>query len=423
VLTRLLASAAVVFGILLVPARSSAYSVLAHQSTIDALWDSAIKPVLTRKFPRATAAELTQAREFAYGGSVIQDLGYYPFGSHFFSNLLHYVRSGDFVETIIRDARDLNEYAFALGALAHYAADNTGHPEAVNRAVALMFPKLRAKYGNEIPYAKSPSTHVLVEFSFDVVQAAAAAYPANIYHEHIGFEVAKPLLQRAFRDTYGLELKDVFLFDEDLAIGSYRHAISELIPELTRAAWKDKKEEIERLVPGIAEDRFLFAMSREDYEKRYGVSYKRPGLFAQVLAFFYRLLPKIGPLRPLKFETPNPAAEKLFVESLRQTRERYRASLREVAAGQLRLLNTDFDTGRLSAHGEYELADKTYAELLDRLAKRKFANVTPAVRRNILAFYDRADQRTSRKERRQLDGLRNGGGRHNDTVLHPDDPR
>ena len=399
-----------------------AYSVLTHQAAIDSAWDSNIRPLLQRRYPRASADDLLRARSYAYGGSVIQDLGYYPFGSHFFSNLLHYVRSGDFVETIVRDARDLNEYAFALGALAHYAADNTGHPEAVNRAVALMFPKLQAKYGNDIPYAKSPATHVLVEFSFDVVQAAAAAYPANVYHEHIGFEVAKPLLERAFRDTYGLELRDVFLFDVDLAIGSYRHAISELIPELTRAAWKDKKEEIEQLVPGIAEDRFLFAMSREDYEKRYGVSYKQPGLFVRFLAFLYRLLPKIGPLRPLKFETPNPAAEKLFVESLKDTRERYRASLREVSAGRLRLANTDFDTGRPSVHGEYELADKTYTELLDRLAKRKFNNVTPAVRGNILAFYGRADHRTSRKERRQLDGLR-GGRRNDNTVLHPDDPR
>jgi hypothetical protein len=128
-------------------------------------------------------------------------------------------------------------------------------------------------------------------------------------------------------------------------------------------------------------------------------------------------------LRPLKFETPNPTAERLFVESLKETRERYRASLRDVSAGRLRLANTDFDTGRPSAHGEYELADKTYAELLDRLAKRKFNNVTPAVRRNILAFYDRADHRASRKERRQLDALRGGGSRNDNPVLHPDDPR
>jgi len=330
---------------------------------------------------------------------------------------------------MLRDARDVNEYAFALGTLAHYAADNTGHPEAVNRAVALMFPKLRAKYGDAIPYAKSPATHVLVEFSFDVVQAAAAAYPANVYHEHIGFEVSKPLLERAFRDTYSIDLKDVFLFDVDLAIGSYRHAIGEWIPELTRAAWKDKKEEIERLMPGITPDRFLFAMSREDYEQRYGLSYKRPGFFSRVLAFLYRLLPKIGPLRPLKFETPNPAAERLFVESLRDTRQRYRAALSDVIAGRLALANTDFDTGRPSARGEYELADKTYAEFLNRLSERKFRDVSAGVRRNILAFYERTDRvrdgmsGMSRKERRQLAELRGGSGRHDDAVLHPDDPR
>src|SRR4029077_16654623 len=130
------------------PAR--AYSVLAHESNVDALWDTAIRPLLRHRFPRATPDELTAARAYAYGGSVIQDLGYYPFGNHFFSNLTHYVKSGDFVEAMIREARDVNEFAFALGALAHYTADNTGHPEAVNRAVPLMFPKLHEKYGQRV---------------------------------------------------------------------------------------------------------------------------------------------------------------------------------------------------------------------------------------------------------------------------------
>src|SRR5262249_39292301 len=162
---------------------------------------------------------------YAYGGSVIQDLGYYPFGSRFFSNLVHYVRSGDFVEALLADARDVNEYAFALGALAHYAADNAGHPLAVNRSVALMFPKLGAKYGPEVKYAQSPARHIVVEFSFDVVQAAAGAYLPESYHSFVGFQVAAPLLGRAFRETYGLDLKSVF-GDIDLAVGTYRHAVS-----------------------------------------------------------------------------------------------------------------------------------------------------------------------------------------------------
>jgi hypothetical protein len=391
----------------LAPRDARAYSVLAHQSNIDALWSTGIRPLLAQRFPRASAQQLTDARAFAYGGSVIQDLGYYPFGSHFFSNLLHYVRSGDFVETMIRESTDLNEYAFALGALAHYAADNTGHPEAVNRAVAMMFPKLKAKYGDSITYVKSPSTHVLVEFSFDVVQAAAGTYGDDGFHRAIGFEVAKAVLERAFRRTYGLALKDVFLFDEDLAIGSYRHAISETIPEITRIAWRDKRDEIQRLTPGIAQDRFVFKLSRQQYEARYGTEYKKPGFFARVVAFLYRLLPKIGPLRPLAFAAPTADAERLFVESLKDTRDRYRTSLAAVAAGRLDLRNTDFDTGRPSAHGEYELADETYAELLDRVCDRPAGAVPPDLRRNILAFYDAApDRMSSRKEAKRMARVR-----------------
>jgi hypothetical protein len=410
-----LAVAMVVAAALLGAAREArGYSVLAHESNVDALWAAEIRPLLARRFPRASAADLAAARAYAYGGSVIQDLGYYPFGSHFFSNLLHYVRSGDFVETMLRDARDLNEYAFALGALAHYAADNTGHPEAVNRAVAMMFPKLRAKYGNTITYVKSPATHVLVEFSFDVVQAAAGSYAPDAYHAFIGFEVAKPLLERAFRETYGLDMDDAFLFDEDLAIGSYRHAISQTIPEITRIAWRDKREEIEKLMPGVGQDRFVFTLTRQQYESAYGTGYKRPGFFARVLAFLYRLLPKIGPLRPLKFEAPTPAAEKLFVASLRETRDRYRTWLESLRDGRVELPNTDFDTGRPSVHGEYELADETYADLLARHADQHFERMTPALRRNVLAYYDAAPDKLSspkeakrmKKVRRQLAALR-----------------
>src|SRR5215831_16467897 len=147
---------------------SFAYSVLAHESNIDTEWEKGIVPVLLERFPDTQPDELSAARAYAYGGCVIQDLGYYPFGDHFFSNLLHYVRSGDFIETMLEEAHDVNEYGFALGALAHYSADNAGHPEAVNRAVALMFPKLRAKYGKSVTYVKSPASHILVEFSFDV---------------------------------------------------------------------------------------------------------------------------------------------------------------------------------------------------------------------------------------------------------------
>jgi len=390
-----------VAALLSVASETRAYSVLSHEATIDAAWDSTIRPLIGRKFPKATSDDLLKARAYAYGGSVIQDLGYYPFGSRFFSNLLHYVRTGDFVEQLIRDANDPDELAFALGALAHYVSDNVGHPEGVNPAVALLFPKLRAQHGPSVTYADSPSSHVMVEFSFDVVQAATGRYRTEAYQSFVGFEVAKPLLERAFAEIYGLQRKDVFV-DQDLAIGSYRHAISQTIPEITRIAWRDKREEIQKLNPGAAAQKFVFNLSPQEYDKAFGTDYQKPGLMARFLAFLYRLLPKIGPLKPLQFKAPTKEAEALFLASFKDTTERYRAALDAVSRGRLDLPNTNFDTGRPSAHGDYTLADDTYAELLDRLTGHRLAGVPDALRQNIVAFYAAApDRMSSRKERKR----------------------
>src|SRR6266481_3174194 len=130
-----------------------AYSVLTHEAIVDSTWDSAIKPLLLKRFPAATADELTAAHAYAYGGSIIQDLGYYPFGSKFYSDLTHYVRSGDFIVNMIRESQDLNEYAFSLGAMAHFAADNNGHRMATNVSVPLLYPALRLKFGSSTSYA------------------------------------------------------------------------------------------------------------------------------------------------------------------------------------------------------------------------------------------------------------------------------
>jgi len=371
---------------LAVPERAAAYSVLAHEACVDALWKPGIEPLLTRRFPRATPADLQAARAYAYGGSVIQDLGYYPFGSRFFSDLLHYVRSGDFIEALVRDSRDLNEFAFALGALAHYAGDAVGHPEAVNPSVPLLFPKLKAKYGDEVTYAESPSSHVRTEYSFDIVQIAAGAYLPEAYHTFIGFQVSRELLDRAFQETYGLETKDIFN-DEGLAISTYRKAISELIPELTRIAWRDKREEIARLIPNVRQDAFVYRYSRAQYEREFGTTYRKRSWFVRMLGTFYRIMPKIGPLKPLKFKAPTPEAEALFIKSFKDARARYGDALAAVGRQSFDLANVNFDLGKRSVHGDYELADDAYARLLDELARRKFAGAPQALRRDIAAFY------------------------------------
>jgi Zinc dependent phospholipase C len=370
----------------LTPQPASAYSVLAHEALIDAMWESRIAPLVKRRFKQTSTDDLRKARAFAYGGAVIQDLGYYPFGSKQFTNLVHYVRSGDFVEALIREAADANEYAFALGALAHYAADNAGHPEAINRAVPLEYPKLRARYGEEVTYEQSPTRHVLVEFAFDVVQAAAGAYTPDHFHSAIGFEVAKPVLERAFCETYGLEMKDLFL-DMDLAIGTYRFALGKAVPHITQVAWDTKRREIERITPGIERTAFVFTLSRQDYEREYGTRYRKPGLLVRIVGFLYRLVPRIGPFRVLSFKAPSLAAEQLFVESFKDARAIFRESLESVAAGRLDLPNTNFDTGRPPVRGEYSLADDTYARLLHELAERRFAGMPDALSADIVRYF------------------------------------
>ena len=370
---------------------AAAYSVLSHEANIDALWDSTMAPMLRERFPDATPEQLLEARGYAYGGCVIQDLGYYPFGSHFFSNLLHYVRSGEFIEALIRDAQDVNEYAFALGALAHYSADNEGHPRAVNPAVALMYPKLKAQFGDAVTYEQSPKNHLMVEFSFDVVQVAAHAYAPEAYHSFIGFHVATPLLERAFSETYGIEMKDLF-FNEDLAIGTYRHAVAVTIPEMTKVAWGKKRAAILTVVPGAKKKTFVFNLRRREYEKEFGNNYEKPHGFARFLAFVYRLVPKIGPFRSLRFSVPSPEAERLFLASFTVTRERFRASLDALREGHLRLANTNFDTGKIVTAGVYGMADQTYDELLGKLAEHGFAAVPGDLRANLLAFYGDVDR-------------------------------
>src|ERR1700693_6358901 len=204
----------------------AAYSVLTHEAIIDAAWKDDIVPALLKRFPNATPDELLEAHAYAYGGAIIQDIGYYPFGNKFFSDLTHYVRSGDFVANLIREAADVDEYAFALGALAHYSADNSGHP-LVNHAVALSFPKLLAKYGETVTYEESPKAHIQTEFGFDITQVAKNRYTSERYHDFIGFEVSKALLERAFLKTYGLRLEEV-LGHPDLAIGTFRRAVSQV---------------------------------------------------------------------------------------------------------------------------------------------------------------------------------------------------
>jgi Zinc dependent phospholipase C len=364
---------------------ASSYSVLTHEAIIDSVWDSSIKGLLMQRFPDATADELTKAHAYAYGGSIIQDMGYCPFGSRFFSDLLHYVRSGDFILSLIRNSQDLNEYAFSLGALAHYAADNDGHRMAVNLAVPLLYPKLGLRFGKQVTYANDALSHIKTEFAFDVLQVAQGHYAPDGYHAFIGFEVARPVLERAFEETYGMKLDQVFA-SVSLALGSYRRSVSSSIPAMTRVAWQLKKSEIIKDAPSITRKKFLYNLSRASYKKSWGNEYQRPGFRSQLLTFFIRLMPRVGRARAFGFRTPTPVVEKMFMASFNATLERYRALLSAQKADRLELPNQNFDVGEPTGAGTYKLSDDAYAHLLDKL-QGHYTEMPPDLRVDILAFY------------------------------------
>ena len=371
---------------LVFPTSGDAYSVLSHEAIIDAVWSTHIVPLLRKRFPMSTPDQFRQAHSYAYGGAIIQDMGYYPYGSTFFSDLTHYVRAGDFIQAMLRDARDINEFAFAIGAMSHYAADNEGHHLAVNRVVPMLYPGLGKKYGNEVTFEDSPVAHVKTEFGFDVLEVARGRFAPDAYRDFIGFEVAQPLLEKAFEETYGLELRAV-LENEERAVGSYRHDVSKVIPTATKVAWQVKRHDIQKDLPGMTRNQFLYNLSRASYEKKWGKDYRKPDFDEKFLAFLSRLIPKVGPLKILTFRTPTPEAERLFEASFNVALNRYRSELTELLSGRVALPNDNLDVGKDTSAGEYRLNDDTYAELLHRLAERKFSGMTPELRSDIARFY------------------------------------
>jgi len=364
---------------------SFAYSVLTHEEIVDLLWADEIRPLLLKRYPGLSEDQIKQAHAYAYGGAVIQDLGYYPFGSKDFSNLVHYVRSGDFVRELLLESTDVNEYAFALGALAHYTSDITGHP-AVNQSVAVEYPKLRAKFGKSVTYAEDKTAHLKTEFGFDMLQVAKNRYASQQYHDFVGFQVSKPLLERAFPVVYGLELKDV-LAHEDLAIGSYRFSVSQVIPEMTQVALQTHKKDLMRERPDFAKKEFLYRLSRSDYEKEWGKDYTKPGFGTRLLSTLLRYMPRIGPFKGLGFKNPTPQTEDMYFKSINLTVDQYRTFLHAVGANSLLLPNCDLDSGQVTKAAEYSLTDDSYAKLLAQLSSRKFDRTSPELRDNILQFY------------------------------------
>jgi hypothetical protein len=368
------------------PLVSKGYSILAHEAVIDACWDKAILPLLKQRYPDSPPDSLKKARSYAYGGSLIADMGYFPLGNPYFTNLVHYVRSGDFVMALLSESQNLNEYAFALGALSHYMTDKYGHSLATNLAVPIVYPKMQ-KFGNVVTYDDDHTSHKRMEFAFDVLQTARGNYVPQSYHNFIGFNVAAPVLERAFLKTYGQNIKDVFS-NFELAVATFRWSVKGLLPALTKTAWAIKKQNLIASDPTMTSKKFEYHMKTRDYNAEYGKDRERPGLIPEVLSIIIRFAPKIGPLKSLKFKDPGPEGEKLFLKGFDAAVKYYSEALVDLRERKRVIFeNIDFDTGKVTTPGEYGLADKTYSDMLVKLDNNNFVFLTHPLKENILRFY------------------------------------
>jgi hypothetical protein len=352
---------------------SFGYSVLTHQQIIDLAWEGSIRPVLLSRYPNTTKEELRRAQAFAYGGCAIQDAGYYPFGHPFMSDLTHYVRTGDFVAALIRDARNVNELAFALGALSHYVGDSYGHQDAVNPSTAIEFPNLAKQYGSSVTYDQSPHGHVRTEFAFDINQLSKRRFAPSAYLQHIGLEVSTRLMEQAFAETYGLELRSMTV-NRRAAVASYRRSVRGFLPSIAYAEILLHKNSFPEDLPSADFDRFQQRLSETDFQHGWEQYRRKPGIRTHLLAFVIVILPKIGPLSDLSIRGPNQQTEEKYVSSVNLTMDRYENLLGKLAGNPamdpkiaMDLENRDLDTGYRVKPGSYPLTDQTYAKLLDRL--------------------------------------------------------
>jgi len=388
-----LRSLGVLAALLFIPRPQFAYSVQTHEQLIDLAWKPAIVPLLLARYPGLTASQLDEAHAYAYGGCAIQDLGYYPFGNQFFSNLTHYVRTGDFIRSLLRNAHNADEFAFAIGALSHYVGDTTGHSLAINPSVASDFPSLRAKYGRSVSYDENPHAHVRVEFAFDINELAHRRFAPSRYLAHVGIQVATDLLARAFDETYGLHLDNILgPHRQRPSFGSYKFAVRRFLPRIAYAETVLHR----RRMPSDIDDRefqqFEQAFTQSDSENNWEQYRKHAGIGTYMLAGLIYILPPIGPLADLRIKGPDQPTEQAYVRSINVTTGRLRHLLADIAARDTPAIirdlpNQDLDTGLPTAPGTYRLTDQTYAQLLHQITQPSFGTIPAGLVQDVENYY------------------------------------
>jgi Zinc dependent phospholipase C len=381
-----LLKATAILGLLLAATPAVPYSVQTHQELIDLAWKQSIRPILLKQYPTLTQAQLQEAHAYAYGGCAIQDFGYYPFGNGFFSDLTHYVRAGDFVLNLIRNAHTADELAFAIGSLSHYIGDTVGHSVAVNLSVPVEFPKLEKKYGPNVNYAEDPHAHVQTEFAFDINQLSKRRFAPTAYLKYVGLEVPRDLLRKAFFETYGLNLPDI-IGTKETSIRVYRNAVRKFLPNIARAETVLHKKNFPPDTPSPDLDDLAKDLHQASADNNWEAYRKNPGFTSHLYAGFIYILPKVGTLKMLAIKGPNQHTEDLYIKSVNRSIKSMRFVLTHFDQIERYIPNRDLDTGLVVKPGGYPLTDKTYAKLLDMITKNPDKVVPNQLKHDLIAYY------------------------------------
>jgi hypothetical protein len=391
--------------LILIPSSGAPYSVQTHEQIVDLAWRQSIRPILLRRYPNLTQAQLDTAHAYAYGGSAIQDIGYYPYGNSFFSDVTHYVRSGDFILSLLHNAQDPNDLAFAVGALSHYVGDNFGHNVAVNHAVPVEFPNLKKKYGDTVNYAQGPHPHVQTEFAFDINQLSKGRFAPAGYLKHVGLEIPMPLLRTAFFETYGLNLTAI-LGHHERVIRIYRGSVRSFIPHIAEAETLLHKKSFPRDPQGDDFDQIRAQLLQAAADDNWKAYQHKPGFGIHMYAGLIFILPKFGPLSMLSIKGPTTDTEIMYLHSLSRTIQVFHDVLDDYDNADRRITNRDLDTGEVVKPGGYPLTDQTYAQLLNALvtqnAQRPNAVIPYELQQDILNYYaDPEAPITTKKDAKQ----------------------
>jgi hypothetical protein len=366
---------------------AQAYSLLTHEQLIDLTWQGSIAPLLRSRYPNITEAELKEARAYAYGGCAIQDIGYYPFGDVFLSELTHYVRTGDFIANLFREAHNANELAFAIGALSHYIGDTVGHSEATNLAVPEEFPKLEAMYGPVVTYAEDKHAHVQTEFAFDINEIAHGRFAPFRYLQRVGLRVPVAQLAAAFYDTYGLGDPFSKTRKRRINVRGYRFAVRSFLPRIAYAVTILNRDHMPQDSHSAEFQKMAMEAARVASENDWQAYRRRPGIFTYSLAGVIYILPKFGPLKLVAVKGPTQATEEDYVRSVNRSTDALRSALARFGGPKPGLENRDLDTGSMTQPGGYKLTDETYATLLHRLVSEPHSPIPAGVKADVLGFY------------------------------------